>query len=83
MLSAEICEELGLDPVKIVSVCGHDTQSAITAVPSQLDSFAFLSSGTWSLFGTEIPEPIVNNTSLSINITNEGGYGGMTGLLKI
>lgn len=82
MLSAEICEELGLDPVKIVSVCGHDTQSAITAVPSQLDSFAFLSSGTWSLFGTEIPEPIVNNTSLSINITNEGGYGGMTGLLK-
>lgn len=42
-----------------------------------------LSSGTWSLFGTEIPEPIVNNTSLSINITNEGGYGGMTGLLKI
>ena len=82
MLSAEICEELGLDPVKVVSVCGHDTQSAITAVPSQLDSFAFLSSGTWSLFGTEIPEPIVNNTSLSINITNEGGYGGMTGLLK-
>ena len=71
-----------IDPVKVVSVCGHDTQSAITAVPSQLDSFAFLSSGTWSLFGTEIPEPIVNNISLSINITNEGGYGGMTGLLK-
>ncbi len=41
-----------------------------------------MSSGTWSLFGTEIPAPIVNNTSLSINITNEGGYGGMTGLLK-
>lgn len=41
-----------------------------------------MSSGTWSLFGTEIPAPIVNETSLSINITNEGGYGGMTGLLK-
>lgn len=82
VLSKEICDELGLDPVKVVSVCGHDTQSAITAVPSELDSFAFLSSGTWSLFGTEIPAPIVNETSLSINITNEGGYGGMTGLLK-
>lgn len=81
-LSDEICEELGLEKAKVISVCGHDTQSAITAVPSDEKSFAFLSSGTWSLFGTELPEPIVNETSLQINITNEGGYGGMTGLLK-
>ena len=82
VLSREICEEIGLEPVKVISVCGHDTQSAITAVPAQGDSFAFLSSGTWSLFGTELSEPIVNDTSLAINITNEGGYGGATGLLK-
>lgn len=81
-LSRDICDELGLEPVDVISVCGHDTQSAITAVPSQSDSFAFLSSGTWSLFGTELNEPIVNDTSLRINITNEGGYGNKTGLLK-
>lgn len=81
-LSRSVCNELGLEPVDVISVCGHDTQSAITAVPSQSDSFAFLSSGTWSLFGTELGEPIVNDTSLRINITNEGGYGNKTGLLK-
>lgn len=81
-LSKSVCDELGLEPVDVISVCGHDTQSAITAVPSQSDSFAFLSSGTWSLFGTELCEPIVNDTSLRINITNEGGYGNKTGLLK-
>ena len=81
-LREDICDECGVPAAKVISVCGHDTQSAITAVPCESGDFAFLSSGTWSLFGTEIPEPIVNNTSLSINITNEGGYGGMTGLLK-
>ena len=81
-LSDAICDELGLEKVPVISVCGHDTQSAITAVPSGEESFAFLSSGTWSLFGTELPAPIVNETSLEINITNEGGYGGATGLLK-
>ncbi|MBQ7549020.1 MAG: rhamnulokinase [Clostridia bacterium] len=81
-LSPEVCEECGVDPVPVISVCGHDTQSAITSVPCPDGDFAFLSSGTWSLFGTEIEKPIVNEGSLKINITNEGGYGGTTGLLK-
>ena len=81
-LSKEICEECGVESVPVISVCGHDTQSAITAVPCESGDFAFLISGTWSLFGTELQKPIVNETSLKINITNEGGFGGTTGFLK-
>ena len=81
-LSKEICEECGVDPVPVISVCGHDTQSAITSVPCEDGNFAFLSSGTWSLFGTELDTPIVNETSMNINITNEGGFDDSTGFLK-
>ena len=81
-LSKEICEECGVAPVPVISVCGHDTQSAITSVPCENGDFAFLSSGTWSLFGTELDKPIVNETSMNINITNEGGFDGSTGFLK-
>lgn len=81
-LSKEVCEECGVDPVPVISVCGHDTQSAITSVPCEDGEFAFLSSGTWSLFGTELDKPIVNETSMNINITNEGGFDGSTGFLK-
>jgi rhamnulokinase/L-fuculokinase len=82
MLTDEICEECGVDPVPVISVCGHDTQSAITSVPCEDGKFAFLSSGTWSLFGTELEKPIVNETSLNINITNEGGFDDTVGFLK-
>ena len=81
-LREDICDECGVPAAKVISVCGHDTQSAITAVPCESGDFAFLSSGTWSLFGTELEAPIVNEKSLAMNVTNEGGYGGMTGLLK-
>ncbi len=82
MLSEGICKECGVEAVPVISVCGHDTQSAITAVPSSEPGFAFLSSGTWSLFGTELDSPIVNADSLAMNITNEGGCEGKTGFLK-
>ena len=81
-LSKEVCEECGVDPVPVISVCGHDTQSAINSVPCEDGDFAFLSSGTWSIFGTELDKPIVNETSMNINITNEGGFDGSTGFLK-
>ncbi len=81
-LTPEICEECGVEPVPVISVCGHDTQSAITSVPCEDGKFAFLSSGTWSLFGTELEKPIVNETSLNINITNEGGFDDTVGFLK-
>lgn len=82
-LTPAITAECGLDePKKVISVCGHDTQSAITAVPAEDENFIFLSSGTWSLFGTELDTPIVNEKSLEMNITNEGGCEGKTGFLK-
>lgn len=81
-LTPEICEECGVESVPVISVCGHDTQSAITSVPCEDGNFAFLSSGTWSLFGTELEKPIVNETSLNINITNEGGFDDTVGFLK-
>ena len=81
-ISEAIREECLLPPVKVISVCGHDTQSAISAVPTEDKDFAFLSSGTWSLFGTELDLPIVNEKSIAMNVTNEGGYGQSTGFLK-
>ena len=74
--------ELGLERIPVISVCGHDTQSAITAIPSESKDFAFISSGTWSLFGTELDEPVVNEKARKLNVTNEGGYNYTTAFLK-
>lgn len=82
MLSQDICEELGVNSVPVVAVCGHDTQSAICAVPSEEKDFAFISSGTWSLFGTETEQPIVDENAKKLNVTNEGGFDYSTAFLK-
>lgn len=81
-LSKELCEELDIKPIKVIAVCGHDTQSALVAAPANNNDFAFLSSGTWSLLGTELDEPIINEKSLALNVTNEQGYAGKTSFLK-
>ncbi|MBQ9860353.1 MAG: rhamnulokinase [Clostridia bacterium] len=82
MLSDEICEELGAPKVPVVAVATHDTGSAVVAVPSDKKDFIFISCGTWSLFGTELVAPVINETSFKFNITNEGGYGRTTRFLK-
>lgn len=81
-LSDEICEELGVPKVDVVSVASHDTQSALIAVPTKEKDFIFLSCGTWSLLGTETDEPIINENSEKYNITNEGGCEYKTSFLK-
>ncbi|NLJ89755.1 MAG: rhamnulokinase [Clostridiales bacterium] len=81
-LSDEICEELDIEPVDVIAVASHDTQSALLSVPTSEDDFIFISSGTWSLFGTETDEPIINETSFKYNFTNEGGYKYKTSFLK-
>lgn len=81
-LSDEICEELDIKPVKIIAVCGHDTQSALAACPAAEKDFAFLSCGTWSLLGTELDEPIIDENSNRLNVTNELGCEGKTSFLK-
>lgn len=82
MLRDEICEECGVKSVPVIAVCEHDTQSAISAVPCPDDEFAFISSGTWSLFGTELEKYVVNDTTYEINVTNEGGFDYSVGFLK-
>ena len=82
MLKKEICEETGMEQVPVIAVAGHDTASAIAAVPASDEHFAYLSSGTWSLMGIESSTPIVNEKSLEYNLTNEGGIEGTTRFLK-
>lgn len=77
-----VCEEVGLPAIPVIAVAEHDTGSAVVAVPAEDEEFAYLSCGTWSLIGTEIAQPIVNEQALAFNITNEGGINGTTRLLK-
>ncbi len=81
-LTPEIQKETGMGPVPVVAVAGHDTASAIAAVPAADEHFAYLSSGTWSLMGIEVPAPIINGKSALENYTNEGGIEGTTRFLK-
>lgn len=74
MVSPAICEELGLAGAQVISVTGHDTASAVAAVPAGEDDFIYISCGTWSLFGTELQSPMINEKSQRYNITNEGGF---------
>ena len=65
----------------VVAPACHDTGSAVAAVPAR-DGRAFLSSGTWSLLGIEVPAPVITPRALEANFTNEGGVNGTTRLLK-
>jgi len=82
VLSDEICAELGCPKVPVIAVCTHDTGSAVAAVPTQAEDFIYISCGTWSLFGTELPAPVINEVTQEYNFTNEGGYGRTARLLK-
>lgn len=77
-----IAKETGVGEVPVVAIAGHDTASAIAAVPAEDEHFAYLSSGTWSLMGIESPSPIINEESERLNFTNEGGIEGTTRFLK-
>ena len=81
-LRKEIASETGIDEVPVVAVAGHDTASAIVAVPATNPGFAYLSSGTWSLMGIETENPIVSKESARCNFTNEGGVEGTIRFLK-
>ena len=81
-MTEELSVELGMGRPDIIAVAGHDTQSAMAGVPTGEEDFIFLSCGTWSLLGTELREPIINETSATCNITNEGGCCGRISFLK-
>lgn len=90
-LLPQVAEETGAGPeVLVIAPATHDTGSAAAAVPSAAvpangeaeGTCAFLSSGTWSLLGVEIPEPVIDDTAYRYNFTNEGAADGGIRFLK-
>ena len=69
----EIQEEVGFD-CQVILPATHDTGSAVAAIPTTEDDALYISSGTWSLMGTELPEANCSPESMACNLTNEGGY---------
>lgn len=72
-LRPDVLEDVGNINAKVVSVAAHDTASAVMAVPALKDDFIWISSGTWSIMGTETKEPVISDKSREYNFTNEGG----------
>lgn len=81
-LSDAICRECGINKAPVIAVAGHDTASAVVAVPAENENFAYLSSGTWSLMGIELKQPVISEASFAMNFTNEGGVDGTIRFLK-
>jgi rhamnulokinase len=81
-LLPDVIEETGLKSVRVVAPACHDTGSAVAAIPTQSRDVAYISSGTWSLMGAEVNEPIITLHSLADNFTNEGGVCGTFRFLK-
>jgi len=82
MLKESITQELHIPSCPVICVPSHDTACAVTAVPTQDKDFLFISSGTWSLIGTELDEPIINQKVFDRNFANEGGVLNTITLLK-
>lgn len=80
-LKPQVAALVGYDATVILPAT-HDTGSAYMAVPARDDQAAFLSSGTWSLLGTELKTPVTGEAAMRSGFTNEGGYGGTTRFLK-
>lgn len=81
-LTEEVQKMTGLTAIPVIAVAGHDTASAVAAVPAKNEQFAYLSSGTWSLMGIETKRAVINQRSFDLNFTNEGGIDGTTRFLK-
>ncbi len=82
VLTPEVQRITGLGAIPVIAVAGHDTASAVAAVPASDKNFAYLSSGTWSLMGVETDAPVINADTEALNFTNEGGVDGTIRLLK-
>ena len=81
-LSPDVVDETGLDGARVVATATHDTASAVAAVPFQQPGSAYISAGTWSLIGLEVPQPIIDERTFAANLTNEGGVAGRVRLLR-
>lgn len=81
-LLPQVQSEVGKTDAEVLTVASHDTASAVIAVPTQEKEFLFISSGTWSLMGTEIDTPKINAETEKYNFTNEGGVNNTIRFLK-
>ena len=81
-LLPELAGAAGLAGTEVVLAASHDTASAVAGTPLASPRTAYLSSGTWSLLGLELPGPVINAASAAANLTNEGGVGGTIRLLR-
>ena len=75
-------ESTGLGAAPVYATTAHDTASAVAAVPGEGNDWCYVSSGTWSLMGVELPDPVINERSAELNFTNEAGTAGRTRFLK-
>lgn len=82
-LRPEAADILGVGAeVPVIAVGSHDTASAVVAVPTETPRFAYISSGTWSLVGLELDEPVLTEEARAADFTNEGGVDGTVRFLK-
>ncbi|MGF1577959.1 MAG: rhamnulokinase family protein [Gemmataceae bacterium] len=82
-LHPHLIEETSLKDAKVIAPATHDTASAVAAVPARAGTnWAYISSGTWSLMGAEIEQPLLDEQTHKYNFTNEGGVDGTIRLLK-
>lgn len=81
-LTEEVAREIGCTRIDVIAVGSHDTASAVAAVPAGDNKWAYISSGTWSLVGVEVPEAIINGKTFEYQFTNEGGVENTIRLLK-
>ncbi|MHC4530236.1 MAG: rhamnulokinase [Planctomycetota bacterium] len=81
-LTKETAAELGYEQIPVIAAGSHDTACAVAAVPAEGERWAYLSSGTWSLIGVEVPDAIINDMTFEYQFTNEGGVENTIRLLK-
>jgi rhamnulokinase len=81
-LSKEAITECGVGKISVIAPACHDTASAVVAVPTEEENFCYISSGTWSLMGVELAAPILSESALALDYTNEGGAGDTIRFLK-
>ena len=80
-IQAAVAAGAALAGTPVIASASHDTASAVAAITAR-DGVAFISSGTWSLVGIEIDEPVLTPRAMQLNFSNEGGVEGTTRLLK-
>jgi len=81
-MGADVAEDVGLPNVQVIAGATHDTASAVAAIPFALPESAFVSAGTWSLVGVELPAPRIDDATYAANLTNEGGVAGTVRVLR-